>query len=175
MGADRVEREARIREFYEGRGIAGWVAAGTAKREVDNPLVNLCGDCGPLLDGLRDGLTVEELAVELGVHKRSVYGYLLEFAPVEWAKFSAAYAASRLEDATTRLEGAGDQVAVSREAALARTAQWTLERLAPRLYGAKGEGGVVVNVVLDPSCGGGVVLNGGSLPGAEASVCGQEG
>lgn len=173
MLAERSERVERLRAFYEGRGLPAGKSLGLAKIHADEPLANLCGDCGPIFRALGSGESVATFAARLGVERSDVYGYLIEHSPVEWARWSAGRAAARLDKADEDLEVAEEQVEVSRLSQISRNAQWQLERMAPRLYAAKGEsGGVTINVVLDPSCGG-VVIDQTRVSGAEASGDGR--
>ncbi len=167
---DEAERVKRLEEYYVGRGLPVGSAAYYARLKVDDPLANLCGDCGPVYEALSRGESVPQLAVRLGVHKRDVYGYLIEHSPVEWARWSAGNAVDRLMSADEALDSAETNVEVGRYSAIARNAQWNLERMAPRLYAAKDQNvGVQITVVLDPSCGG-VVFDQRGDSGTEALV-----
>ncbi len=173
MPAERSVRVERLRAFYRDRGVPAGTVNSLAEIHADDVLANLCGDCRPLLDALARGESVPELAARIGSWGTKIYAYLVEYAPAEWAKFSAGRALERLNKADDALEDATEQVEVSRLSQISRNAQWQLERMAPRLYAAKGEsGGVTINVVLDPSCGG-VVLDQSRVSGAEASVAGR--
>lgn len=160
------------------------MAAAHAGKRVDDPLANLCGDCGPILEELAGGLEVSDLAVKWGVPERTIYGHLLRYGPEELRAVSAAKALGRRQVCVERLEGASDNVGVSKWRALLQSAEWDLERLVPKLYGAKPEvGGLSIVVNVDRSCGGAVTIDaeGGGvsqrlvIEGAEASVGGVAG
>lgn len=174
MLADRGARQARLLAFYEGRGDRN--AVPNSWRYADDPLANLCGDCEPILELLRGGEDVEGVSRLWGISSRTLYRHLLVYAAEEFRALSALRALSRKREAEERLEGASDNVGVSKWRSLLQASQWDLERLLPKLYGVKQEAsGLQITVNLDRSCGGVVELSGGGvsqrlvIDGAEAS------
>lgn len=125
-------------------------------KQSARPLAAFEGDPTPLLLRLQEGGAVKDIARELGVTPQAVYQWLLRHCAQEWMAISAARALAQVESAEAELEGAQDNVAVSRARERLRAAQWHLERAARPLYGdTKADaGGVTVNVVLNPECGG---------------------
>lgn len=183
MEVDREERRRRLLAFFESQGDR--MAAAHAAARLDDPLTNLCGECGPVLDELHAGVSVDELAAKWGVSERNVYGHLLKWAPEEFRGLQANGAIGRRRFCTERLEEAADNVSVSKWRALLQSAEWDLEKLLPKLYGQKQDvGGLQITVNVDRSCGGAVTIEageGGGVPqrlvieGAEASVAGGAG
>ena len=173
LSGTREERLNRLVAYYDARRgdyTGGRSSADLALRAVDHPLRGLAGDCGVIFDALAEGHEVPTIAEAMGVAKSEVYAYLIEHEPKRWARVSAGMAAERLDRADRDLQSAGEQVEVSRLSAISRNSQWMLERMAPRLYGARDSGGgVQVTVILDPSCGGGG-LEITQVSGPEASV-----
>lgn len=136
-------------------GDAGRHAANAGK-----PLYELKGDTSGILRRLADGERAAEIAKEFCVSQAALYAWLLRNSPEEWQAISAGRALQRYEKAKTDLDDANDQVTISRARESARLSQWDLERAARRLYGEnKDTTGVVVNVFLDQSCGGSVVID----------------
>ena len=149
-------------EFYKSRGMSEAKAVHTAVLNGNRPLARLMGNARPILERLEAGERVKEIADSYGIAQRTLYTFLLEHAPMEWAKASAAGALERLEAAQAVVEAAEDQVGVSKGATLIRAEQWKLERLAPRLYGGKDQGGgMQITVNIDRGCGGVVTVEGG--------------
>ena len=109
--------------------------AGLDVANAGKPLAAFGGDPAQLLERLRGGETVPQIAAELGVSHVSMYGFLLRNAPEQWQEISAGRALSRLDKAETDLDTAEDQLTVSRARESAKLAQWNLERANRKLYG----------------------------------------
>ena len=162
-----VDVRAALKAHYLARGIDEARANFLANQNAGKPLARLVGEAEKVLERLRDGASVQETAEEYGVTKQALYQWLLEHAPGEWAGISSAGALVQLEVADEIVMGAEDQVEVSKGGALARSAQWKLERLAPRLYSSKQDAsGVQITVVVDRSCG---VVGGSSIASVEGA------
>lgn len=156
----RAERVAALLEWFRSRGDK--MAEAHAEFYADRPVANLRGDCSPIFEALSSGMTIRQVAESWGVKDYVLYEYLLAHAPERWASYSAAAAVGRMAKADESLEAAMDSVEVQKWAQIGRNAQWSLERMAPRLYGAKqGSDGVNVVVNIDRTCGGSVVIDGG--------------
>lgn len=132
-----------------------------------------------VLDRLMGGESVRDFAQREGVSPHYVYLWLRGNAPEEWRKIQAASALERVERAESDMDAAEDAVSVARARESARLGQWRLEAVSRLEYGREvgGPGGVVVNVVIDPSCGGSVVgvemppgLGGGEVLEGECSA-----
>lgn len=128
-------------------------SAGLAAANRGKPLAALNGDTSTILARLDGGESVQQIATDLGISHVSMYRWLLLHAPEEWSAISASRSLMRLEQAEKDMDEAKDQVSVSKARESHRMGAWTLERVASRLYGAKPDGGVTVNVVIDRSCG----------------------
>ncbi len=119
-----------------------------------------------LLDRLGAGETASQLAGKLGIGLPALYQWLLRNCPEQWASMSAGLALSRIDKAESTLDDETlgdspkrDSVIVSRARSQAAIAQWSLERVARKMYGdTKGNGEVNVTVVIDRSCGGTVII-----------------
>lgn len=124
--------------------------AGLAVANADKPLAALAGNAEPILARLRAGERASVIAEDLGVSHVALYGFLLRHAPEQWQEISAGKALSRLEQATEDLEGAPDQLVVSRSRELAKLAHWTLERTKRQIYGdnKQDQGGITVQVLI---------------------------
>lgn len=177
MVGSREDRKARLRAFYEARGDKK--AAQVAGSKCDDVLANLCGECGPILEELYGGVSVADLAGRWGVTEMAVYAHLLKYAPEEFRELSANRALGRRRELEEKLAAADDNVKVSKFKALLSSAEWELERVAPKVFGTKQGGeGLSITVNVDRSCGGAVVLDaarGGvsqrlTISGAEASA-----
>lgn len=167
LGLPREERVALLTEHYAKTGSRG--PRGLAEAWADSPLALLCGDATPVLDLLRAGERPVEVAARFGVGAPKLYEWLMRNAPEEWASVSAARALDRLDQADGILDEAGDKFEVHKAAVMQRGAQWTLERLAPALYGTKGGGAGATVVVVDRTCRGAVEVGGSSVFEGEAA------
>lgn len=79
---------------------------------------------------------LEDIAADIGVHRSALNQALLKYAEEEWKSVQSARALTLVEDAEREMEEAQDAVAVSRARERLRSAQWKLERLHRRLFGA---------------------------------------
>lgn len=123
--------------------VAGLIAA-----HADKPLANV--DHELVLSRLRGGETPAQLGKSLGISHQAVYEWLLKNYPEDWAAISASKALARLEIAEAGMDEAEDQVSISKARESHRMGQWTLEKVARRMYGdPKHENtGVEITVVI---------------------------
>lgn len=89
----------------------------------------------PILERIRSGESVRDIAASMSVHPITIYTLLLRQAPEQWKETAAAMALQRLEKAEEELEIAADQTAVARARSLAEISRWKLERLLRRYFG----------------------------------------
>lgn len=131
-------------------------SAGLAVANANKPMAQFTETPEVILDRLRAGESVPELAKSIGVNHSHVYEWLLRHCPDEWTAISAAKSLHRIQKAEEDMDAADDQVKVAKARESHRMGAWTLERVARRLYGDnKTEGGgVTINVTLDRSCDG---------------------
>lgn len=164
--------------IYLAMGMKPGIAAAQAR--AFGPLVQYRERPDALLDRLRAGEKVVDLAAEHGISPIAMYEWLLRNVPLEWKSIQAARGLHRVERAEEGLDAAETMVEVAKNTQSGKMSQWNLERLLPSMYappGKDGGGGVTVNVVLDPSCGGRVqvVMPGPEVPaidGESTSVTG---
>lgn len=129
--------------------------AGLRAAHIDKPLAKYAGDPTEILERLTKGESAYQIAESLGISNVNLYAWLIRHCPDEWAAISAGKSLARMEQAEADMDAADDKVKVSKARESHRMGTWTLERVAKNLYGdAKDTSGVVVNVVLDRSCGG---------------------
>ncbi len=88
-----------------------------------------------ILQAYLAGQTGAQIANTLGVTPEAVYMHLLRHAADEWRDHQAARALWRLERAEEKIGEAADGLALGRAREELRSAQWSLERLARRIYG----------------------------------------
>ena len=152
--------EGRFREA----GHLHWRSRAAAL--VNHPLVCLGDDVEPVFAELERGLSVEDVAKELGLKAQEVYRWVMEKGGDRWPRIAAARALERLEEGEKILDRAVENSEVSRGKAITANAQWMLERLASKVFGSKGEAaGVSIVVKLDRTCGGTVEIGaGGHVP-----------
>lgn len=79
---------------------------------------------------------LRDVAAELGLHRTSLNSALLRYREDAWRDLQVARALVDLEDADIDLDQASDAAAVNRARGKAHVAQFRLERLARRLFGA---------------------------------------
>jgi len=137
---------------------------GLKAMNAGKPLTEFTDNPTPILDRLRNGESPSRIAATLGVSHQAVYEWLLTHHPEDWQAISASKSLARIEIAESDLDDyEADGVAIARARESARLAQWSLERVARRMYGdTKSDGGVTINLVLDRSCGERVALSTGS-------------
>jgi predicted DNA-binding protein YlxM (UPF0122 family) len=83
--------------------------------------------------------TTAEIAKEIGVHRSGLHQWLLRNCEEHWREAQIARALSALEEHKDNLRVANDALSLARAREGLRAAQWELERLFGRLYGAKQE------------------------------------
>lgn len=150
VGTDLPEAPEPRCEFSPFAHVPEKCVAGLAKMNEGKPLAALAGDTSQILDRLREGERVQDIAKELGIGAPKLYEWLLRHSPEEWAAVSAGKSLARLEQAETDLDAASDQVAISKARESHRMGQWTLEKVARRMYGdtKNDSGGVSIQVVI---------------------------
>lgn len=137
---------------------------GRADLHASLPLAPFREDPNKLLDQLREGKSVPQIANEIGVSKTHVYEFLLKHCPEEWQSISAAKSLIDVEECAEDLKDASktpDKTDVARTSARSRLAQWRLEKENRKLYGEqKEQGGTLIQVIVDRGCGDTVTING---------------
>ena len=83
--------------------------------------------------------TTAKIAQELGVHRSGLHQWLLRNCEEQWREAQIARALSQYEQAKDDMAAASDTLSLGRAREMVRSAQWELERLFSRLYGAKQE------------------------------------
>ena len=154
---------AELEAWYRSRGVKEHAVAMLATAQADKPLGRLMGNAEPILARLMAGETAKQIATSYGISKIALYAWLLRHVPDQWKEIKAGMAAARLDDSEETIAGAEDQLQATKGRELARIAQWQLERL-DKSYAPKQDGnaGVTINVRVDPSAGGSVVIEGES-------------
>ncbi len=141
-------------------------ANGLAVMNAGRPLAALEGDASPILARLGAGETTKQIADSYGIALPALYQWLLRNCPEQWASASAGLALARIDKGEAILDDDNlgtnpkvDGVIVSRARASIASAQWTVERVARKMYGdTKGNGDVAITVVIDRSCGVTVII-----------------
>ena len=83
--------------------------------------------------------STKDIAASYGCTRQALGYFLLSNAGDEWREAQVARAIARKELADDEMEGAQDALALARARERLKSAQWDLERLLSRLYGAKQE------------------------------------
>jgi hypothetical protein len=124
--------------------------AGLEVANAGKPLAALNGDTTEILARLRNGARVQDLATEYGVGHPAMYEWLMRHCPDEWTAISAGKSLARMEQAEADLDAAQDNTQVSKARESHRMGQWTLERVARRLYGDSkpDSSGITVQVIV---------------------------
>ena len=154
------EHIAELEKYYATR-MAPNMAKAVAVAQQDRPLASLQGNAAPILARLMAGENCRQIAQSLSISRRSLNAWLLTHAAEEWRAIASGIALERQQDAEELLADADDQLSVAKGREQGRLASWTLERLAPKLYGQPGKdgtGGIVVNVNVDRSCAGTITV-----------------
>lgn len=94
---------------------------------------------------------LQDIAKDVGVARTSLNQAILKYAEDEWKEVQVARALSNVEDCEEELESAPDMLAVARARERLKSAQWKLERLHRRLFGADaphtgGSGTIHINI-----------------------------
>src|SRR5438045_5603932 len=87
-----------------------------------------------LLERFVAGKSIPRIADELGISHVAAYQHLLRHVPNEWKEHQGAKALAVLDKCEEDLEGATDNVTVSRAREYARLQMWKLERTLSNLY-----------------------------------------
>jgi len=157
---------------YDKPGIPANTRAGLAAMNHDKPLAKI-DDVDDILDQLRTGKSVIELAASIGISHQALYEWLIKRCPEDWQAIQAARQLARLDDCEQVFDNEGaDGLAISRTREKTKLAQWHLERANRKLFGdSKSEGAGKVQIViqrLDSTDNVGVTICGDdrpSLPG----------
>ena len=109
--------------------------AGLDVANAGKPLAALNGVTDQVLERLRNGERVVDLAAEYGVGHPKLYEWLIRHCPEEWAAVSAGRALAKMETAETDLDAADDKTQIMKAREARRMGEWTLERVARKIYG----------------------------------------
>jgi hypothetical protein len=137
--ADSVKSGKRIRPLPKPRRTAIVPAC-------NSKLANL--DATDVIRRYLEDQTTAVIAQELGVHRSGLHQWLLRNCEEHWREAQIARALTQHEQAKDELAAATDILSLGRARERLRSAQWELERLFSRLYGAKQEVRLEVNVNL---------------------------
>ena len=85
------------------------------------------------------------IAVSYGISRSRLHQWLIEHSEDDWKRAQVARAVTALEEAKDQLQSAEDALSLARAREGLRSAQWELERLFSRLFGAKQELTIEVN------------------------------
>lgn len=124
--------------------------AGLAVMNAGKPLAGYEGDTTEILSQLAAGSTVPDLAAKLGIHKASLYAWLLAHNPEEWKAIVASKALERVEKAEQDMDAADDQVKIAKARESHKMGAWALERVSRAIYGEtkNGAGDITVQVLI---------------------------
>lgn len=116
----------------------------------DKPLAQLNGDPSIILDALRTGESVPEIAQRLEISHQAIYEFLLKHCPDDWMSLQAARQLARLDDCEQVFDNENtDNIAVSRTREKTKLAQWHLERANRKLFGDNKINDLQVNVQIN--------------------------
>ena len=112
-------------------------------------------DPTPILERIRAGDSLRQIAADVGVSNVGLRAWLLREDREQYADVVTAALTTRVATADDMLETASDAVSIARAREMARFARMDLERRRPHLYGQRpttaiqvsGEGGVSVQIV----------------------------
>ena len=107
-----------------------------------------------ILARYEQGETMMQIANSFGLKgSEQLYRLLIATNPERWKEHQAAKSIRRLEDATNALETAPDALSLARAREQLKAAQWELERVLRRIYGADQPanpgGQVVIHIGID--------------------------
>lgn len=124
--------------------------AGLAKMNSNKPLVAKNITPAYVLDRYEQGLTMAQVAEEIGLSgSEQLYRLLIAEAPEQWKEYQSARALRRLEEATVGLETGSDGLSVARNRERIKSAQWELEKLMRRIYGQDMQQNVSSNIQIN--------------------------
>jgi hypothetical protein len=123
---------------------------GLAVANAGKPLAQHSENPEPILARLRNGESVAQVSQDLGISTIAFYAWAVRNCPDEFLAISAGRSLARIEEAEQTIDGAEDQLGVSKGRESARLAQWNLERANRKLFGdSKADSaGVVVQVLV---------------------------
>jgi len=125
--------------------------AGLIAMNANKALANVQPD--EVLDILRTGQSVSQVAKSYGISHQALYEWLLRHCPDQWVAISSARSLVKIEQAEELVDDENsDGLAITRAREKARMAFWQLERTARKMYGQKDESanGVNIQVVIAP-------------------------
>ncbi len=126
--------------------------AGLVAMNANKALANV--EVGEVLDILRTGRSVLQVAKDYKVSHQALYEWLLRHAPDQWSAISSARSLVKIEEAEGAMDDeSADGLAITRAREKARMAFWQLERTARKMYGQKddSQNGVNIQVVISDS------------------------
>lgn len=83
-----------------------------------------------------DGMSLREIATQIGISHTAVRKWLLGEVPAEYRQAQQVGLIQRIVECDEALDSATDKVSVARESAACRYARWDAERRLPALFGA---------------------------------------
>jgi len=116
-----------------------------AKNHAEHPVVVKDRDAtiNAALELVELGHTLTEIAKQLRIQRTQLISWLLREQPDKYRQAQEYIASVCAAELLKNIDGAKDQLALSRARERARVVLWLLERRYPRLYGAKG---VLINI-----------------------------
>ena len=117
------------------------------RRDATGAMEGIPPDLDPriVLEQYLDATTTSEIALQYGLKRKTLVGWLRTVMPEQWKQVQVVRALCRHEDGDEGIETAQDALSLARAREQIRSAQWTLERLDSDTFGPKQEVSVTID------------------------------